>query len=689
MKRWGAIVIAFCLWLSTCAIAEQSSEKTVDLSGDGIVIMRNKEVIEDEKQKQAIDYPTFEGEDQALADYLFQVITKPFLEMRKLGQMKEDTAYEDGSKDFIRSGYFISLDFEGLLSAEMTVTNRAAGEKTQETLFMYRIIDLKGLRELTIYDLFDASPDAVDKAISKAVYEVGQNDGSIADTILGVEQIPAASSYYLMKDALRCIFAAGKVKMEGAYVDVPWEHLGLLKSAFLTGEGIPEGENAASPTVSAEPPITDLELMLETLMVSDWQYGDTPSYIRFVDDGALENPMGGELEFTEYYIEDGQLVLVQADGEESRLAVAKAGQDLQLTFEEGAGSGAGLTLHPLNRMGAAEPASLTALNEEVEEKPAQAQTEAPSPLVEAPSADFELPPVQTPTPMPVSGSDVPIVELLTRGLWKKMGTDGTTYYQFTEDGKLLTVNVEAYTIVEGYLQSDSLSGEVIPGGDTAFTLSEDGQLVGYVLNRSGEVVQGQEFVTPTPSPEPTPSPTPEPTATPSPTPTPTPVPTPTLSPYEIARQEAISLAPLGDASFEKVKTLKVYTGPSEDAYREESWQVTTDDTVGIYGVENDWVLVSYTIGNGNKGRIGYINNSTLNEADKVAQLGLSAIELTLTKDAAATDDPLNGAGKITTLKKGSNVKLLAFLGSDWAYVETTYKDKLTRLFIPQSSLMSE
>lgn len=687
MKRWGAIVIAICLWLSACAIAEQSSEKTVDLSGDGIVIMRNKEVIEDEKQKQAIDYPTFEGEDQALTDYLFQVITKPFLAMRKLGQMKEDAAYEGDSKDFIRSGYFVSLDFEGLLSVEMTVINRAAGEKTQETLFMYRIIDLKGLRELTIYDLFDASPDAVDKAISKAVYEVGQNDGSIADTILGVEQIPTASSYFVMKDALRCIFAAGKVKMEASVVDIPWDQLGLPKSAFLTGVGMPEDGEAASPTASIEPPITDLELMLETLMVSDWQYGDAPSYIRFMDDGALENPMGGELEFEEYYIEDGQLVLVQADGEESRLAVAKAGQDLRLTFEAGASSGTSLTLHPLNRMEAAEPAP--AMNDGVGEKTAQAESEMPSPLMAAPRADFELPPVQTPTPMPVSGSDVPVVELLTRGLWKQMGTDGTTYYQFMEDGKLLTVNVEAYTVVEGYLQSDSLSGEVIPGGDTAFTLNEDGQLVGYVLNRSGEAVQGQEFVTPTPSPEPTPSPTPEPTATPTPTPTPTPAPTPTLSPYEIARQEAISLSPLGDASFERVKTLKVYTGPSEDAYREESWQVTTDDTVGIYGVEDDWVLVSYTIGNGNKGRMGYINNSTLKEADKVAQLGLGAMELTLTKDAAATDDPLNSAGKITTLKKGSNVKLLAFLGSDWAYVETTYKDKLSRLFIPQKSLMSE
>ena len=42
----------------------------------------------------------------------------------------------------------------------------------------------------------------------------------------------------------------------------------------------------------------------------------------------------------------------------------------------------------------------------------------------------------------------------------------------------------------------------------------------------------------------------------------------------------------------------------------------------IYGVENGWVLVSYTIGNGSRGRIGYIKNTTLADAENVVEAGL-------------------------------------------------------------------
>lgn len=310
--------------------------------------------------------------------------------------------------------------------------------------------------------------------------------------------------------------------------------------------------------------------------------------------------------------------------------------------------------------------------------------------------NFTLAPVTTPTPMPLAGTDAIAADVLTHGLWKQLGTDGSTYYQFTADGKLLTVTVQDYRVTDGYLESDSLNGSLDIGSDSAFTLRGDnGELSGYVLNRQGEAVAPEEFVTPTPTPVPTPtpspSPTPAPTPSPSPSPSPTPTiaPTPTLSPYERALLEAPTLAQLGDAAFEKARTLDVYSAPSEDAWRDRKAQVTTDESVAIYGVAGNWVLVSYTIGNGSRGRFGYIDDMTLENPDGVARLAFANLPMTLQSDADATDDPLYGKATIRTLKAGEEVTLLAFMGNDWAYVQTAVDGKTCRLFIPQKALMQE
>ena len=307
-----------------------------------------------------------------------------------------------------------------------------------------------------------------------------------------------------------------------------------------------------------------------------------------------------------------------------------------------------------------------------------------APVTNAPATE-----VPTPTPMPLTGDDADIAAFLAQGLWKRIGTDGNTYYQFTPDGKLLTIEVTPYTVENGALSSEVFSGEVVAGG-TAFTVkTADGEQIGYVLNRSATAIPVEEFVTATPTPPPTPTPTLGPTPTPSPTPTPTPVPTPTLSPYEQAAQTAPTLAALGDAAFAKRQSFDVYSAPDKQSYRDPNAKVTTDDQVSIYGVAGDWVLVSYKIGNGSRGRVGYIANDTLADPDNVAQLAFANIPLKLTKKVKATDDPLNGKGKLFDLNKDASVTLLAFMGSDWAYVETTYKNKTCRVFISRSALMEE
>ena len=141
-----------------------------------------------------------------------------------------------------------------------------------------------------------------------------------------------------------------------------------------------------------------------------------------------------------------------------------------------------------------------------------------------------------------------------------------------------------------------------------------------------------------------------------------------------------------NASFEKARTLKVYSAPDKTAWSAQGAQVTTDETVAIYGLEGNWVLVSYAIGNGSRGRIGYIDTMTLSDPENVAKLDLCSLPMTLTSSAKATDDPLRGRATLFSLEKGDEVKLLAFFDEEWAYVETEFENKLCRVFIPVSAL---
>jgi len=153
--------------------------------------------------------------------------------------------------------------------------------------------------------------------------------------------------------------------------------------------------------------------------------------------------------------------------------------------------------------------------------------------------------------------------------------------------------------------------------------------------------------------------------------------------------EAPELAPLDNAAFANKKTMTVYSAPGEESYRNEGAQVDTDDKVDIYGTTEDgWLLVYYPIGNGNKGRVGYIRNETVAHPGQVEKLQFCHIQIQLTKKASGTEDPLLGKGTSLKLKKGDTVTLLAFMDK-WAYVETTRNEMPYRFFIPQTALMTE
>jgi len=148
------------------------------------------------------------------------------------------------------------------------------------------------------------------------------------------------------------------------------------------------------------------------------------------------------------------------------------------------------------------------------------------------------------------------------------------------------------------------------------------------------------------------------------------------------------LTALSNAEFTKRRSLNVYSAPNDNSYRDAKASVTTNNTVTIYGTVGDWVMVSYAIGYNNvKGRVGYILNTTLDNADEVKQLEFADIQIEVQEDTSATDDPNYGQEELFVINQGDVVTLLAFLGDDWAYVETEYQGKPCRVFIPKTALM--
>lgn len=634
MKRFLALLMALVCLLSGAAAEPSLTEEAV---AGAVTILRAHEEQVTEDQEIAVDYPVFESADPDVDAFLREAITQPIQALYASGRLAPESAYAGGARDRIRGGYYASVDFAGLISVEASAARQPAGAKNEEVTLFYCVADINGKRVVEIPELFNEPAAAVNEALCAAVFDKASEMGVLLPSITDAGLVPLPDSYYLTRDALRVLYQADTLCAAAFALDLPWEELPLTWSALLS-----------APEAAEEEPAEEQERI-----------------------GGADEPTTIDL--------PGALGVIGGVDEPAAMELPEA-------FSVGI-------------IGGADGPTSIFLAGNVGETATPQPTETPAPVATL-DPQFSLAPVVTPTPMPLAGNDSVIVDVLTHGLWKPLGTEGDVYYQFTADGKLLTIRVDAYTVEDGLLTSDVLRGTLDIGSDSAFTLNDEGRLSGYVLNRQGESVAPEEFVTPspTPVPTPTPSPTPVPTPTPAPTPTPTPeptpsptptpTPTPTLSPYEQALRVAPTLKPLENARFEKRRTLDVYGAPGETTWRARNAQVTTDDTVLIYGVENGWVLVAYTIGNGSRGRMGYIDDATLENPQDVTRLPLCSYPITLTRDAEGTDDPLHGKTSIASFAKGESVTLLAFL-DDWAYVQTSVEGKVCRLFIPRAALMEE
>lgn len=703
MKRICALLLALCLLLS--CLPALAVEETVELESDGVTITRCHDVSKTKNQRIAVDYPAFSCKDKALEKFLNQTIADPIRQRCAMEEQTDTTGYEKGLMDTVSSGYTINMDFPGLLAAEASFRYQEAGSNIVKTDFFWCVVSLENQTVLSLYDLFADPQETVNDVLRNAVFMQGISGNYMKAEITESSQVPMPNSYYPMAGALRVFYGADAISKDARLVDLPWDTLGLNQSHWLTGEAAPaDTEEAAMENSAADEEVTDEETTdeeavtdepVDDVIGEDEPAGDTAIDEEATDEEADDDEAVDDADVTGEPTDDASGEGEPADGETAVDDPADDAVPEGEAIDEEAAIDAPMT---------EEEQSISEATPEVTPEPTPAPameiTPAPAPTI---NPNYTLAPVVTPTPMPLSADDETIRMVLERGLWKQLGSDGTTYYQFTADGKLLTITVSSYGLNDGQLTSDALAGEITLGGDSAFTLrNEAGDPTGYVLNRDGDAVAPAEFVTPsptpvptpTPEPTPTPTPTPEPTPTPTPeptpSPTPTPAPTPTLSPYVQALMEAPNLQPLTDASFSEIKTMKVYSAPSEDAFRNDNAQVDTNSKVSIYGTTHDgWVLVYYPIGNGSRGRVGYIRNTTLSDAESVQQLAFTSITMPLTRKADATEDPLIGQGTSLELKAGEEVTLLAFMGEEWAYVETTRENKPYRCFIPQKVLMTE
>lgn len=127
----------------------------------------------------------------------------------------------------------------------------------------------------------------------------------------------------------------------------------------------------------------------------------------------------------------------------------------------------------------------------------------------------------------------------------------------------------------------------------------------------------------------------------------------------------------------------VYSAPSAKAWRGAKGKaaVSTNDSVWEAGWDGQWLLVMYETNNGAV-RVGYVDGSALvGKTPSSSPLELLHQNVTLSADAALTDDPQTASSTIAKLGKGGEVELLASYGY-WVYVQTTVDGKTVRGFLP-------
>ena len=130
------------------------------------------------------------------------------------------------------------------------------------------------------------------------------------------------------------------------------------------------------------------------------------------------------------------------------------------------------------------------------------------------------------------------------------------------------------------------------------------------------------------------------------------------------------------------KKYPVYSAPDKLSLRGGNGkaQVSTNGWIQVFGKENGWILIQYSIDKDHY-RFGYIEAASLPKKADVADLDFHRISAFASENVSVTDDPLFSRNTLATLSGGDSVTLLSIMG-EWAYIEGNG----FRGFVPYTSL---
>ncbi|GEM_PF-1233852 len=112
----------------------------------------------------------------------------------------------------------------------------------------------------------------------------------------------------------------------------------------------------------------------------------------------------------------------------------------------------------------------------------------------------------------------------------------------------------------------------------------------------------------------------------------------------------------------------VCSAPTSAAYVEANGKakVSTNDWILVYGKENDYCLIQYSI-NETAMRYGYIPSSNLTYLN-MGEFNWANQDATIKKKTNLINDPCGSKTKIRSLQEGTKIKILGML-NEWAYIE--------------------
>ena len=136
-----------------------------------------------------------------------------------------------------------------------------------------------------------------------------------------------------------------------------------------------------------------------------------------------------------------------------------------------------------------------------------------------------------------------------------------------------------------------------------------------------------------------------------------------------------------DVAFFRSRDYDAHSGPGTQYLRGANGNayMSTNDSVYVYGRENNWILVQYSIST-DHWRFAYIRDDAV-ASGSIPALSFEYRQATAAQQSIITDDPLHSQSALTTVNAGESILYLACL-DQWAYVE--YKN--VRGFIPSSAI---